>query len=58
MAVKILVARPNEYYDQNILQEVFRYLASYFISATMRDWCKIKQTYIYLFVFFILAKKS
>ena len=42
----------------NILEEVFRYLASYFISATMRDWCKIKQTYIYLFVFFILAKNS
>ena len=42
----------------NILEEVFRYLASYFISATMRDWFKIKQTYIYLFFYFILAKKS
>ena len=44
--------------SQNILEEVFRYLASYFIRARVRDWCKIKQTYIYLFIFYILAKKS
>ena len=26
----------------NILEEVFRYLASYFIPARVRDLCKIK----------------
>ena len=35
----------------NILEEVFRYLATYFISATMLYFTPVTQTYIYLFVF-------
>ena len=34
--------------SQMIIEEVFRYLASYFIRERVRDCCKIKQTYIYL----------
>ena len=40
----------------NILEEVFRYLASYFIRKRVRDWYKIEQTYIYLFVFLFWPK--
>ena len=40
----------------NILEEDFRYLASYFVRAIVRDWCKIKQTYIYFFYYYFGQK--